>query len=340
MTTPLAPSGLGLVPGNAAVTLTWLAPSSDGGSTVTSYIVYRGTSQSSLSQISEVTSTATTDATPVNGVHYYYAIAARNSVGIGPVCSIADCTPAGTPSQPTNLVATASGSTILLSFTAPSSDGGWPITGYLVLRGTVAGGETSLATIGTATTYSDTGAVSGVKYFYKAAAINAIGTGAASNEASATVGAQSPPGIPTHLTGKYTSGVVKLIWSAPSQSSGITSYNVYRGTSTRNFVKIATIGPTTSYADASVVRDAVYYYRVTAVNPGGEGQPSSYASVYCYVRNMHSTISEQMFSPLAGLGSPAWILLAATCMCALGMVVLIPRSEGVREWWAARNRKR
>ncbi|MDD1770608.1 MAG: fibronectin type III domain-containing protein [Methanomassiliicoccales archaeon] len=339
-TTPPAPSGLELVAGDAAVTMSWQAPSSNGGSAITSYLVYRGTSPSSLVQISEVASNSTTDTTAANGVHYFYAVAARNSIGIGPMCPTADCTPIALPSQPTNLVATASGPSIILSFTAPSSDGGSAISGYVILRGTASGGETPIASVGAVSSYSDSSVVAGVTYFYKVAATNAVGTGAASNEASAMVARQSPPGTPAHLSGRYTNGVVQLSWITPSKSTGITSYNVYRGTSFRNFVKIATVGPTTTYNDANVVKGVTYYYRVSAINSAGEGQSSSIAGVYCNPRASHSMLSEPMVAPLAGIDSPAWISLAAIGLCAFGAIVLVPRSQGVQEWWAARRKRR
>jgi titin len=54
-----------------------------------------------------------------------------------------------------------------------------------VYRGTRAGAETLLTSIGTALSYTDTSARSGTTYYYRLAAVNATGESALSNEAAA-----------------------------------------------------------------------------------------------------------------------------------------------------------
>ena len=49
----------------------------------------------------------------------------------------------------------------------PVSDGGSPVTGYKVYRGTPSGGETLLTTLGNVTSFNDTGLSNGTTYFYK-----------------------------------------------------------------------------------------------------------------------------------------------------------------------------
>jgi hypothetical protein len=67
----------------------------------------------------------------------------------------------------------------------PRSDGGSPITGYNVYRGTWFGNETFLASVpATPTTYVDA-VVSGETFFYYVTAVNANGDSAPSNELSA-----------------------------------------------------------------------------------------------------------------------------------------------------------
>jgi hypothetical protein len=84
-----------------------------------------------------------------------------------------------------NTASPSSGS-VALSWSAPSSNGGSAITGYKVFRGTSSGGETLLTTLGNVTTFTDTGLTNGTTYFYTVAAVNSVGTGAQSNELSAT----------------------------------------------------------------------------------------------------------------------------------------------------------
>jgi len=91
------------------------------------------------------------------------------------------------PAQVTGLTATAVSGQINLSWTAPA-DNGSPITGYKIERRVCGGGWSDLVadTGNTATTYSDTTVTGLTCYGYKVSAINALGTGPASAEKTAT----------------------------------------------------------------------------------------------------------------------------------------------------------
>ena len=84
-TTPGAPTGVSATAGDAKATVSWVAPSSNGGSAITGYTV---TSQSSLVG-TPVRTCTTTGATScevtglVNDVTYTFTVVARNSVGTG-----------------------------------------------------------------------------------------------------------------------------------------------------------------------------------------------------------------------------------------------------------------
>ena len=81
---PPAPTLTSATSGNANVALQWSAPAWDGGSAVTGYKVYRGTSsggETLLAQLGNVTSF--TDSTAVNGTTYYYKVTAVNGAGEG-----------------------------------------------------------------------------------------------------------------------------------------------------------------------------------------------------------------------------------------------------------------
>jgi subtilisin family serine protease len=101
------------------------------------------------------------------------------------------------PAAPT-LGATAGNGQVSLSWTTPN-DGGSAITGYKILRGATSGGETPYQSLGVVTSYVDTGVTNGQTYYYKVSAVNAIGTGAASNEVAKTPAAnQAPTACFTH----------------------------------------------------------------------------------------------------------------------------------------------
>jgi len=106
------------------------------------------------------------------------------------------------PSPPTGLTATASTLRINLSWTAPSDNGGTPITGYMIEKSTNNGStwSTLVANTGsTETTYSDKNVLPLTTYTYRVSTINDIGTGNPSNTASAStpsVSVPSPASLP------------------------------------------------------------------------------------------------------------------------------------------------
>ncbi|HEV2390634.1 MAG TPA: fibronectin type III domain-containing protein, partial [Nitrososphaerales archaeon] len=94
------------------------------------------------------------------------------------------------PSAPTGLDANAvSASQINLSWTAPSTDGGSPITGYTIQRSSDGGSSWSTivpSTSSASTTYSDTGLSAAQTYTYLVEALSSVGSSPPSNTASST----------------------------------------------------------------------------------------------------------------------------------------------------------
>ena len=187
--------------------------------------------------------------------------------------------PAATAPAAAALTATAASATVRLSWTTPD-DGGSAITAYRLYRGTSPGGEAAapLAVLGVVNVYDDDAVANGETYYYVVAAVNAIGEGAASNEANATPQAAVAPPAPTDLSAIPAKGRgIQLTWTPPP-SVGVTSYTVYRAESEAGaYVAIASTG-STSYKDTKTVRDTTYWYKVTAVGPGGESVLSNASS--------------------------------------------------------------
>ena len=68
------------------MTLSWTAPASDGGSQVSGYNVFEGTTAdlSGSAPVTNVTGTTVTLPALTNGTTYYFEVAAVNAAGQGP----------------------------------------------------------------------------------------------------------------------------------------------------------------------------------------------------------------------------------------------------------------
>jgi uncharacterized repeat protein (TIGR02543 family) len=128
-TVPGAPTGLTATssePGKATITFT--APTDNGGSAVTDYVVT--SSPGGFTCVTANPSTGCEITGLTNGTAYTFTAVAGNSVGnsvnSGPSAAV---TPVGKPSTPTNVVASAGNASATVSFTAPNN-GGSAITRY------------------------------------------------------------------------------------------------------------------------------------------------------------------------------------------------------------------
>src|SRR5204863_657695 len=179
-----------------------------------------------------------------NGTAYTFTVTATNAVGTGPASTPASATPAtppGVPGSPTGLAATAGNAQVALSWSAPASNGGSPITGYKIYLSTSSGTETLLTTLGNVTTYTNTGLTNGTTYFYQVSALNSVGEGNRSTESSAKPA--TTPGAPTAVTPTAGNTQVAMTWTAPASNGGspITGYKVYRSTSSGTETLLTTL---------------------------------------------------------------------------------------------------
>ena len=112
--------------GNASVTLNWSAPTSNGGSALTGYSIYRGTFSGGEVLIGTASSLATgyTDGGLTNGVTYYYQVTASNLIGESSRSSEKSATPI-TRRRPALNSATAGNASVTLPGT-PHNNGGSP----------------------------------------------------------------------------------------------------------------------------------------------------------------------------------------------------------------------
>ncbi|MDB5171735.1 MAG: hypothetical protein JWN51_508, partial [Phycisphaerales bacterium] len=224
---------------------------------------------------SNTTSYVDTGLTP--GVTYYYEIRAlnfaANSAYTAPLIAI---TP--TPPVAPTAVHESAGTTTQISLVW--TDNSNNEDGFRVMRGLVGGPLSQIALVGpNVLGYTDNGLngaglASGTEYVYEIDAYNVAGSGA-----SASVIAATRTLAPTALSASGAAGQVTLSWSAPSYSgsSAALTYNVYRGTSANGeaALAIATGLTTAAFTDTGLTNGTTYYYKVTAVEVGGESARSN-----------------------------------------------------------------
>ena len=162
----------------------WTAPTSSGTGAVTGYRIYRanGSTVALLATIGNVL--GFTDTTVGPGSTFTYAVSALSEFGEGTRSGTVTAQRALPPVAPTGLKATAGKSGIALTWTAPGN-GGSPITGYRIYRGTTSANQVFLVSVGGATTsFTDAGVTHRVQYYYHVTAVNSIGEGAGSATAN------------------------------------------------------------------------------------------------------------------------------------------------------------
>ena len=184
--------------------------------------------------------------------------------------------PLSSPSAPTKVVATAGNEEAIVSWAAPSRDGGAAITGYTVAASR---GSQTCTTTG-ATTCTVMGLSIGTSYTFTVTASN----GAFSSARSAASTAVIPYGVPeppTAVTAAPRYDAVALSWKAPGSDHGspITGYEVFKGTSPSNLgATPVTEAKGTTAIVGGLSLSTTYYFVVEAVNAAGSSAGSSAVS--------------------------------------------------------------
>ncbi|MDR0706714.1 MAG: fibronectin type III domain-containing protein [Treponema sp.] len=240
-----------------------------------SYKVYRGGSaDGEYTLAGSPTEPAYTDTELSMGTTYYYKVSAVTSGGEGPLSS-AVSTATSVPGAPVNVTA----ATQWTSGIQVSWDSVSDATGYKVYRSGSADGEYTLAGSPTATSYLDTELSMGTTYYYKVSAVTSGGEGPLSSSASATT--RSLPAPANVTAAAPPSNSISSILVSWDSVSGAASYKVYRGGSADGEYTLAgsleatSYTATESYTDTELSMGTTYYYKVSAVDSGGEGPLSA-----------------------------------------------------------------
>ncbi len=177
---PDEPTNVGAEPGNGAATVSWTVPN-DNGSDLTNYVVtpfigyFPQAPQTFTAPATSATLTGLT-----NGTTYRFEVAATNGVGTGANSTPSNAVKVGTPTSPTNINATAGTGSATVTWTAPSSNNGAPITSYVITPYLNGIAEPPKTYTSTALKEVVTGLQKGQSYTFEVAGGNTRGTGTTS----------------------------------------------------------------------------------------------------------------------------------------------------------------
>jgi trimeric autotransporter adhesin len=254
---------------------------------------------------------------------------------------VLDATPCSTiPSAPTGLTATASYPSVIgLSWTAVAPPANCTITSYSVYGGTTANPTTLIASGVTGTTYSNTGLTASTTYYYVVKAVDAVGTSAASAQASATTPAYSAIAPPTSLTAVGSSyQQIDLRWvasTAPAPNTAPVNYSIYRSTTTPFTPSAANLMGTTvgitNYVDSNY--PATLTAGESSIPPGPGIQPST---TY-YYQVVASTLSGMSPAVAASATSLPAISSTAAPGALTGLTAMAENANEIDLIWNSTN---
>lgn len=288
---PAAPTIGTATPHLNSVTITWTAPTANGGSPITGYEVFFGLAGASGVKFGPTLSSATltVDVTGLSAAtSYNFYVVAINALGNGPVSGNATATTTNVvPNAPSGVTVTSpSLSSITVNWTAPTANGGSSITGYEVFYGTSADPTTKFgSTLGPlALSVEVTGLLPGTQYYFAVKVINAAGSSTASATLATVSTTNVVPGASLSVTVTPGLNNMTLAWTAPTANGGtaITGYRIYNVVG-GSAVLLATVGNVTQYLDPDMVSGDVRTYRISAFNAQGESglsDPISGAALY------------------------------------------------------------
>ena len=182
---PGAPTSLAGSSRDGSVALTWIAPSSNGGSPIRDYkIEYSSNSGNTWEIFSRASSSATSETVTglTNGTSYIFRVSAKNDPGTGTVSTSSSAvTPKTTPDAPTSLVVTAGNRQVSIAFTAGAT-GGSAITDYIIEYSSNLGSSwnTYAHTASTSSPQVVSGLTNYTNYIFRLTAKNIVGNGATS----------------------------------------------------------------------------------------------------------------------------------------------------------------
>ena len=190
-TVPAAPTGLTATPDpdSGAAIISWTDPVNTGGSAILGYPLQRSTDGTNWSPngslAAGIANGAYHDYGLQPGVRYYYRLAAENAVGVGPYSAPTTMVSQTYPGTVVGLTASSGDRSATLSWSAPTDNGGTPVTRYEVQYASLTSNDDSpvavpdgrwvSASTSAVSPYKVTGLSNGTEYGLRVRAVNAQG---------------------------------------------------------------------------------------------------------------------------------------------------------------------
>ena len=277
-TKPGKPTSLVAVKADGAASLTWTAPSSNGGRTISGYTV---TSTPDGKTCTTTGARGCSVSGLTDGKEYTFTVHATNAVGDGPESDASNkVIPSAptVPGRPTGVTAAGGDRSAALTWTAPADNGGSAINGYTVTE-TEPDLEVVACVMSGATKCTVSGLANGTEYAFTVHASNAIGDGCESDSSNeVTPSTPTAPGKPTGVVATPGNGRAVVTWKAPADDgrSPITGYTVTETERGLGAVTCAAAGAL-SCTVSGLTNGIEYTFTVHAGNTVGDG-PESDAS--------------------------------------------------------------
>jgi uncharacterized repeat protein (TIGR02543 family) len=292
---PDAPSTVIAVIGNGSASVSFTAPTSNGGAEITSYTVTAKDSSGNTAGSCQVNAPALTCVVSglTNGTAYTFEATANNGVLVSnPSTPSLAVTPATIPDSPTSVSATSTASgTATVTFTAPSSTGGSAITGYVITSSP----SGATCTVGAdATTYTCAGLTDGTSYIFAVQATNTAGSSLSPALSSSVTPQGAASAVTTISATTGDSSALVTLSGSVTNGSTITGYTVQAYDSTGTAVPGSTCTVTTSLTSGSCT--------VTGLTNGSE---YTFKAVTNSTANASSVTSVESIATLAVIPAKA-----------------------------------
>ena len=298
-TTPGTPTGVSATRGDESLSVSWTAPTSNGGSAITGYDVGYCSSNcgtdGNWTLEEEVSGTSTTISSLTNGTTYKVRVRATNDVGDSSWSSQATGTPNVLPGKPTKPTLAVKDRSLGVSWSAPSNSGS-AITDYDVqycahkpnastnpndcTKSTATWTEWNSSNTSTTRSATITSLINGTEYHVQVSAQNAAGNGSWSASSKATP--NTAPAKPSAPTVTRANASLSVSWSAPTNhGTAITGYDVRHCDKSKdctddgNWTTKNVNATPTSTTISSLTNGTTYKVEVRAINLAGNGSWSN-----------------------------------------------------------------